>query len=257
MKKAVNIYIADGCSAKQKIDAIKKAGFDGLLLSFYAGNTDINLKQQVDYAASIGLEIAMIHCDYNSTNLNEFWRDSCVGDSIERSYAMQIEKCAMLNTKIVLHLDTDRGCDLCASEIGLNRLRRLLRIAKKHNVVIAVENIFSEEIIDFILNNINDENLTMCLDVGHINFLTPKFDAISKFGNRISCVHLHDNDGLKDQHLVLGQGLIDLNNMAKKLSQIKHVVLCGEIKMKQCNWSSDLDGIYQSLVDLDNKISQY
>lgn len=55
------------------------------------------------------------------------------------------------------------------------------------------------------------ENKGFCFDCGHTNaatqfgFLSPP-DFVRYFGKRIKILHLHDNDGILDQHLVPRQG---------------------------------------------------
>ena len=63
-----------------------------------------------------------------------------------------------------------------------------------------------------LIDQIDDPRLGVCLDIGkaHAYSLTPVIDWITALGERITCVHLHDNDGSADQHLPLGQGTIPL-----------------------------------------------
>lgn len=55
------------------------------------------------------------------------------------------------------------------------------------------------------------ENKAFCFDSGHTNcatqfgFMKPE-EFVRYFGKRIKMLHLHDNDGIRDQHLVPRQG---------------------------------------------------
>lgn len=55
------------------------------------------------------------------------------------------------------------------------------------------------------------ENKAFCFDSGHTNcatqfgYIKPE-EFVRYFGNRIKMLHLHDNDGIRDQHLVPRQG---------------------------------------------------
>ncbi len=59
--------------------------------------------------------------------------------------------------------------------------------------------------------DLKTENKAFCFDSGHTNcgtqfgFLKPQ-EFIRLFGNQIKLLHLHDNDGIYDQHLVPRQG---------------------------------------------------
>ncbi len=64
----------------------------------------------------------------------------------------------------------------------------------------------------------------MTLDVGHANIRDEKggrvFELIRRFGDRISHLHISDNRGKRDDHLPLGQGIIDFAAIARKISEI-------------------------------------
>lgn len=57
-------------------------------------------------------------------------------------------------------------------------------------------------------------NLGLCLDVGHVNVLPPdkrrrELAFFRRYRRHIFHSHIHDNSGLRDEHLVPGQGRID------------------------------------------------
>lgn len=52
-------------------------------------------------------------------------------------------------------------------------------------------------------------SLGICLDTGHAHVAGEGADLIRCVGSRISTVHLHDNDGTQDEHLLPGFGSID------------------------------------------------
>jgi sugar phosphate isomerase/epimerase len=49
----------------------------------------------------------------------------------------------------------------------------------------------------------------VCLDVGHAHMTVGVSGAISTLGGRIASTHIHDNHGVKDEHLWPGEGSID------------------------------------------------
>lgn len=59
------------------------------------------------------------------------------------------------------------------------------------------------------------------LDIGHfnLNHRDPGDYAIT-FRDRLTHIHLHDNDGQKDLHLPLGTGCVDWDNLIKKLRSV-------------------------------------
>jgi sugar phosphate isomerase/epimerase len=74
-----------------------------------------------------------------------------------------------------------------------------------------------------IIDIINDDNLKVTLDIGHIA-LTSK-DIISEIEllkNYINHIHIHNNDLKNDLHLNLNNGLIDIPSIIKKLKEINY-----------------------------------
>ena len=53
------------------------------------------------------------------------------------------------------------------------------------------------------------DNIGVCLDLGHAHITVGVAEAIATLGKRIGEVHVHDNHGIKDEHLWPGDGTID------------------------------------------------
>jgi sugar phosphate isomerase/epimerase len=107
---------------------------------------------------------------------------------------------------------------------NLNResLRRILSYGEAAGVRIGVENMprshflleKSSEFLDLIKEGLP---LEMTLDVGHANTTSQLKDFIREMGPRIAHVHLHDNKGQGDDHLVIGKGAIDWSFLKRSL----------------------------------------
>lgn len=60
-----------------------------------------------------------------------------------------------------------------------------------------------------------------CLDTGHANLLHHDLRVfIPKIGNRLKCLHIHDNNGSSDQHLAPMTGTVDWNRFCSALKEI-------------------------------------
>jgi len=64
------------------------------------------------------------------------------------------------------------------------------------------------------------ENVGVCLDVGHAHITVGIVEAITALGPRIASVHVHDNHGVKDEHLWPGDGTIDWTRTAAALNAL-------------------------------------
>ena len=116
--------------------------------------------------------------------------------------------------------------------VNINKefLRRLLPIAKKHNVCIAIENLPFLELkelfspsgtLDFVLE-MKDENVVMCLDTGHFNIFKEEniYEFLLKGKDKIRCLHIHDNNGFTDSHSIPYMGTFDWKMFLKGLKDI-------------------------------------
>ena len=67
--------------------------------------------------------------------------------------------------------------------------------------------------------------LCICVDTGHTNLAVKMGypavgDVIRQLGSLVEVLHLHDNDGIKDQHKIPGTGIIDWKDTLAALDEI-------------------------------------
>lgn len=79
-----------------------------------------------------------------------------------------------------------------------------------------------DEYVDFIFQNINSSKLGFCFDSGHNNFFTPDIDVLSKYKQHIFALHLDDNVGDADIHMLPFDGTTNWDRMIKTLKEIKY-----------------------------------
>ena len=121
-------------------------------------------------------------------------------------------------------------------EINMDFYRRLLPTLDKYNMKLAVENMFNydpvrkcicptvcttaEEMADYI-DTLNDEHFVACLDVGHANLTGETPGNMARIlGNRLETLHVHDNNGLNDEHKIPYHGNIDWDSFCAVLKEI-------------------------------------
>lgn len=108
---------------------------------------------------------------------------------------------------------------------------------------IHLENILDKtpEMLSELVSRINNPLLDIALDIGHVNAYSevPLAVWIEFLQGQIGYVHLHDNNGLEDEHLALGKGNI-------KLSETLDSLLC---HAPDAIWSIESGGerMYQSV----------
>jgi len=95
----------------------------------------------------------------------------------------------------------------------LSSLTRLLSLVEKTKTPLMVENVFEKDTkhLTALFQSVSSPLLRFCLDIGHHRLYsrTSLEEWIENLGRVLGMLHLHDNHGLSDDHLALGQGSID------------------------------------------------
>ena len=185
---------------------------DGLSDENYR-KTLADIEQKLD---KYGITCIQTHLPYYSLLLSL--------DKVDEKIETAIKNCIRLSGKlgakwVVMHphsgVDFDKKQSL---QDNIRDIKNYLPLAREANIMLAVENLpvfpgwstgyhYSSDYKDLCeLHDYfnNDPNLCVCWDFGHAG-LTKGLDhieALKYVGNRIKCVHMHDNFKSEDDHLV-------------------------------------------------------
>jgi len=98
---------------------------------------------------------------------------------------------------------------------SLDTWKKVMELASKIGVRVAVENVFDEdpEALGMLIEKMASPDFGFCFDTGHFNlFSTVSMEQwFEIIGKHLIEVHLHDNDGTADSHWAIGRGDIDFN----------------------------------------------
>jgi len=204
-------------SPVEKADLIKEAGFDGVFL-FYVDRID----EVVKIVRDRDLEIETIHLPF--INCNHLWLDTDEG----REYVELTKKGILAASRnkiktVVFHISSKNNPP-AYNELGLARLREILDLCEKLDVNFALENLRRLDYLDYIYANLKSDKLKFCFDSGHANAFTQNLLTFEyeKYQDKLVCVHLHDNDGVNDLHLIPFTGNIDFEFLGKKFKEINY-----------------------------------
>jgi sugar phosphate isomerase/epimerase len=132
-----------------------------------------------------------------------------------------IEDCKRLNIPtVVAHLSYSESPP--PNDVGLGRTKQIVEMAEQSNVNVAFENTGANAHIHHIFNNIKSERLGFCFDSGHQNLVKTNIDCLKEFGNRLMAMHLNDNDGNNDAHLLPFEGTVDWDKITQQLKYIQY-----------------------------------
>ena len=223
----MKVYLSSALIDLERLEDLKSAGFHGWeVIAEGRQSLDGEMISLIEYAtSSYGLEIS-VHApfsDLNIASLNEpIWKESL------RQISATIERLATYARVVVIHpgyvSPLAALCPNKALEKNQRALARLALCGREYGVRATVENMAN---VDFLLGRFPDEIKAMFLDdlgftfdVGHA--YTAR--AVRSFLQMpIDHVHLHDNNGKTDDHLVLGSGSISWEPIMRALQRYKGI----------------------------------
>lgn len=229
-------------SPEPAVDMIADAGFDAIDLSMFEGDSTawiyedgfeekiLSLRKR---AESRGLCFNQAHAPFPSYRVGDEEYNKKIRPMLIRS----IEAAGLAGVKnIVVHpvyFDENK------KENNLKLYNELLPYAKAAGVKIALENMWgrdkrsdvivpnvcsvASELADY-ADSLPSEWFTVCLDIGHVG-LVHEYEApfIKELGGeRLTCVHIHDNDNIHDLHICPFLGDLPWGDIAKAFAEINY-----------------------------------
>ena len=257
MKRGISFYFGYKISPKKRVEMIKNAKFDCVIANadprFILQNG--SFRRQISLFKKYGIEHSSLHMRYKDCELSNFWKDCKIGKRMERDLKKDIRLAKKYNfTCVVVHLLGE------PNEFGLNRFKRILAECDKYDVDVAVENIQENSCFKYVFEKINNPHLKFCFDCGHNNVWDKDIDFLSKYGDKLATLHLHDNMGEKDEHTINKYGNIDWRNLAKKIAKINpNINLDYEIMMyRRENETAEevLNIVYKQACELEQMVQE-
>ena len=213
----------------ETINSINNAGFKNVFVQWYDENLEYSQEEQVKLCKKLGFNIIFAHLGYQ--NINSIWEEGIDGDNLVKRYKKDIKDCKENGIPmVVMHLTSKKKAPIYG-EIGLNRIRKIIEYAKELNIKVAFENTKIKGYLEYVLENIKDDNVGICFDAGHYHVHFDDEFNFEFFKDRIFAVHLHDNDKSDDLHLLLFDGTIDWKYVINKLKECDYN---GPITMELC-----------------------
>lgn len=219
-----------GVTPFETVDAICKAGFKNIFVQYYhRENTDYDELEVIDYCKKCGLNIIFCHLGYKY--INEIWMEGEVGEKVTQAYMndLDVMKDKGINN-VMMHLTTHRKAPLY-NELGLERIRRIVKHAKELGMRLGFENTRLKGYLEYVLGDIKDKTAGLCMDAGHIHVHFQDEFNYEFFKNRYYMVHLHDNHANDDEHLLPFDGTIDWEHVMRKLKENNYE---GQLTLELC-----------------------
>ena len=187
-----------------------------------------------------GLEITQAHAPFAGI----LRKDPSLLDYAIEVYKGNILYCDYIGCKnLVIHGLTLELSDDAKTQEDIHRLNMkmyssLIPTIKNTNVTVCLENLFvgfngvnyaghcsyfesGKADIDYLNSLSGKESFGICIDTGHANLLHQDIrDIIYAYDKRIKCLHIHDNNGQKDEHQAPLTGTISWMHFCQALKAV-------------------------------------
>ena len=179
--------------------------------------------EEVIASTHLGITVHAPYGDLNLATLNDpIWHESV------RQICTCIGYASRITDRVTIHpgylSPVGKLMPQKVWELQKDALRQIGKFAADRGVLACLENMigvkeflcrFPDELIGM---TDGIEGIGMTFDFGHANTMNLMNEFLARVG-RASHIHIHDNNGLSDQHLALGEGSIDWNKAGKIISQ--------------------------------------
>ena len=103
-------------------------------------------------------------------------------------------------------------------------LREMVTAAEEEEIVLAIENAYEPDaqVLEQVLSAINSPWLRFCVDLGHaacFSRMAPE-EWIYAFKDHLISLHVHDNEGMEDEHLACGRGVVGYDQVFQACKEI-------------------------------------
>ena len=273
-------------SEKETVKMLADAGFEAIDYTFmdekyYGGEISDSecRKYYADlkkYAEDKGVYFNQSHapCPSGSTDTTE-------NDRLFNNIVRSMRNASYLGIKTIvvhgmdyLNHNVDGGAQRLF-ELNMNFYTRLKPYCEEYGIQVALENLpqtksfaFGEKVVDSVcaspedfiryLDSLDSEWFTACLDIGHAMITGHNLESfIHALGKeRLTALHVHDNNGLRDWHtLPYHGGMADWDKIMKALRDIGYT---GDLTFEAGNYlKSSLKELYPAGAEMMVTVGKY
>lgn len=225
----ISFYFGYNLPPELRAKMIKESGFDTIITTADKRLNKQNgtIKEQIKLFKKYNLKPSSLHMTYDAKDLPYFWTRGIKGTIMTKRLKKDVKLAHKYGfNSVVVHLFGEY------SKIGERRILNVLKLCEKLDIPLAIENINCQKLFYDVFENINHKYLKVCYDSGHNNIFDKDFDYLTKYGDKLVALHLHDNMGVNDDNTLNIFGTINWDEIAKKLAKLPPINLDYELLMR-------------------------
>jgi sugar phosphate isomerase/epimerase len=223
MNKSICFNYKYDSAYSERIQLIQECGFDGVFLY-----SQYNPVDYIDLIQNSTLMIESLHLPYkkiehgkcvDSRYVNIIWNKGLAADEYVSDLIKEVRFASEYGIKTVVMHVTGGDDPPKINKNGLKNIERVLFECTKNNITLCLENLRRIDCLQYIFDNLKSDKLKFCFDSGHANYMTKNIDSFpwEYFGGYLYHLHLNDNDGENDQHLIPFEGNIKWKELMRKI----------------------------------------
>ena len=221
----------------ERVRHIAKAGFKYVDLSFYSIDKDNSpfmsnywknyAQQLIDLSNELGVNYVQAHLPNCNPLDEENFEDYC------KCTIRSIEVCGMLGIKnAVIHVGWKDGITKEQFfKMNFEVLKPLFPAMEKNNVNVLIENsakanmqekyyFFTGNDMKEFIDYVSHPLIKACWDTGHANIEGHQYEDILALGTDLYAIHVHDNNGIADEHQAPFSGTLNMDEVLTALIEI-------------------------------------
>ncbi len=165
--------------------------------------------------------------DYDLATLDAAQRDKTLIAYRQAVDAMEVLGGGILVTHHIQIPEPDEAFHVEKRRAFLDNLHTVAEYAAPRAVSFAIENVprgYTRDPARLVglMNDLGAPNVGVVIDTGHRNIGGDPVEALRTIGEHLITLHLHDNHGEQDEHLLPGRGTVDWSGVVTALEEIEY-----------------------------------
>ena len=219
---------------EEKLKLIRNAGFDTVCTWWDDLFAEIDGVKEEHFAlaARAGLFLEHTHLPY--FGCDALWFDGGDSDDLQKKYATGVAGAGKSGIGTVVMHPFERTVPAGGSlAVFMERMRRIGDCAAQNGVRLAVENLTDAAGLKRVLEELWENPFVgLCFDTGHNHVECPNdFSLLQRFSGRVFALHVHDNHGVEDEHILPYDGTV---NWRAFLPALEDTGFSGSLMLETC-----------------------
>lgn len=257
MDRAIGTTFNFNIPIEKMVPLVARAGFDRILLAggnaSVSGYLDKSMRDKTRRVCrQCNVLVDSVHAPFGS-RLDISSPDPGIRRKGVELTLRAIDVCTVFDrARLMLHLnDRFNETELGSRTMLIEKsMAVIVEYARQHHVDLVVENLPSPQaakLFNHVLSLYPDRLLGVCLDTSHAHLSHSLYDIMEQYAERMTAVHISDNRGEHDDHLLPFEGTIDWDMFARHFARTGYTgTFLLEVEMRESAFQDPEEFLHQA-----------